>query len=81
MKVTIATIMVTITVPVTQWWERPEPDDWFSTFALLEVGFCGCDLEFVFTPWPAIVLVASGKVVNFDGAVVDSWSFTVVGSV
>lgn len=43
------------------------------------VEFCGCDLESVFTPWPAIILIASGKVVDFDGDVVDLLSFAVVG--
>ena len=42
------------------------------------VEFCGCDLESVFTP--AIILIASGKVVDFDGDVVDLLSFAVVGS-
>ena len=73
--------MVTITVPVMQWWQRPKPDDWFSTFALIEVGFCGCNSESVFTPMPPVILVTSAKVVDFDGSVVNSWSFTVVGSV
>lgn len=30
--------MVIITVPAIQCWERPEPDDWLSTFPSFEVG-------------------------------------------
>ena len=54
MNVAIAKVIVVITVPAMEWWERPEPDVGLAT--LSESGFCDPES------------VPSGKVVGVVGS-------------